>query len=83
MASARTWGWLSIADLAAGCEETEQSAFEVNSRWSPYRFRERPCHRDDGVMLALGVGLGLLRSIDPSVSVNGLVDVLRLVSGQT
>ena len=35
------------------------------------------------VMLALGVGLGLLRSIDPSIPVNGLVDVLRLVSGQT
>ena len=35
------------------------------------------------VMLALGVGLGLLRSIDPSIPVNGLVDILRLVSGQT
>lgn len=35
------------------------------------------------VMLALGVGLGLLRSIDPSVRVDGLVDILRLVSGQT
>jgi AcrR family transcriptional regulator len=35
------------------------------------------------VMLALGVGLGLLRSIDPSLPVDGLVDVLRLVSGQT
>ena len=35
------------------------------------------------VMLALGVGLGLLRSIDPAIPVNGLVDTLRLVSGQT
>src|SRR5690348_2319222 len=35
------------------------------------------------VMLALGVGLGLLRSIDPEIPVVGLVDVLRLVSGQT
>jgi hypothetical protein len=35
------------------------------------------------VMLVLGVGLGLLRSIDPSIPVNGLVDILRLVSGQT
>lgn len=35
------------------------------------------------VMLALGIGLGLLRSIDPSIPVNGLVDILRLVSGQT
>ena len=35
------------------------------------------------VMLALGVGLGLLRSIDPSLPVDGLADVLQLVSGQT
>jgi AcrR family transcriptional regulator len=35
------------------------------------------------VMLALGIGLGLLRSIDPSIPVTGLVDTLRLVSGQT
>jgi len=35
------------------------------------------------VMLALGVGLGLLRSIDPEIPVVGLVDVLRLVNGQT
>ncbi|WP_164478525.1 TetR/AcrR family transcriptional regulator [Mycolicibacterium stellerae] len=34
------------------------------------------------VMLALGVGLGLMRSVDPSVPVNGLVDTLRLVAGQ-
>ena len=34
------------------------------------------------VMLALGVGLGLMRSINPSVPVNGLVDTLRLVAGQ-
>jgi len=33
-------------------------------------------------MLALGVGLGLLRSIDPAIPVNGLIDTLRLVSGQ-
>jgi hypothetical protein len=32
------------------------------------------------VMLALGVGLGLLRSIDPSIPVNGLIDTLRLVT---
>jgi len=35
------------------------------------------------VMLALGVGLGLMRSIDPSIPVSGLVDTLRLVAGQT
>jgi AcrR family transcriptional regulator len=34
------------------------------------------------VILALGVGLGLLRSIDPSIPAAGLVDTLRLVSGQ-
>ena len=34
------------------------------------------------VMLALGIGLGLLRSIDPAISVNGLIDTLRLLSGQ-
>jgi AcrR family transcriptional regulator len=34
------------------------------------------------VMLALGVGLGLMRSIDPSIPVTGLIDALRLVAGQ-
>jgi len=34
------------------------------------------------VMLALGIGLGLLRSIDPSIPVKGFVDTLRMVSGQ-
>jgi AcrR family transcriptional regulator len=33
-------------------------------------------------MLALGVGLGLLRSIDPSIPVNGLIDTLRMLTGQ-
>jgi AcrR family transcriptional regulator len=35
------------------------------------------------VVLALGIGLGLMRSIDPSVPVNGLVDTLRLLAGQS
>jgi AcrR family transcriptional regulator len=35
------------------------------------------------VMLALGVGLGLMRSIDPSVPVTGLIETLRLMAGQT
>jgi AcrR family transcriptional regulator len=35
------------------------------------------------VMLALGVGLGLMRSIDPSIPVTGLIDTLRLVAGQS
>jgi len=34
-------------------------------------------------MLALGVGLGLLRSIDPGIGVNGFIDTLRLLTGQT
>jgi AcrR family transcriptional regulator len=34
------------------------------------------------VMLALGVGLGFLRSIDPAIPVSGLIDTLRLVTGQ-
>jgi hypothetical protein len=34
------------------------------------------------VLLALGVGLGLLRSIDPDIPVSGLIDILRLLSGQ-
>jgi AcrR family transcriptional regulator len=35
------------------------------------------------VVLALGIGLGLMRSIDPSIPVSGLVDTLRLMAGQT
>jgi hypothetical protein len=33
-------------------------------------------------MLALGVGLGVTRSIDPEIPANGPVDALRLVTGQ-
>jgi AcrR family transcriptional regulator len=35
------------------------------------------------VMLALGVGLGLLRSVDPAISVDGLIDALKLLTGET
>ena len=35
------------------------------------------------VMLALGIGLGLMRSIDADVPVNGLITALRLVAGQS
>ena len=35
------------------------------------------------VLLALGVGLGLLRSIDPDIPVSGLIDTLRLLSSQS
>ena len=34
-------------------------------------------------MLALGVGLGLLRSVDPAMPVDGLIDALKLLTGQT
>ena len=34
------------------------------------------------VLLALAIGLGLMRSIDPAIPVNGLIDTLRLVAGQ-
>jgi AcrR family transcriptional regulator len=35
------------------------------------------------VLLALGVGLGLLRSINPDIPVSGLIDTLRLLTGQS
>jgi AcrR family transcriptional regulator len=35
------------------------------------------------VVLALGVGLGLLRTIDASVPITGLIDTIRLLTGQT
>jgi AcrR family transcriptional regulator len=35
------------------------------------------------VMLALGIGLGLMRSIDADIPVNGLITALRLVAGQS
>jgi AcrR family transcriptional regulator len=35
------------------------------------------------VLLALGVGLGLLRSINPDIPVSGLIDTLRLLGGQS
>jgi AcrR family transcriptional regulator len=41
-----------------------------------------PAREAATIMLALGVGLGLMRSIDPSIPVNGLIDTLRLVAGQ-
>lgn len=42
-----------------------------------------PSRETATAMLALGIGLGLMRSIDPSISVKGLVDTLRLVAGQS
>lgn len=34
------------------------------------------------ILLALGIGLGLLRSIDPGIPVSGLIDTLRILTGQ-
>jgi AcrR family transcriptional regulator len=45
--------------------------------------RKMPGRETATVMLALGVGLGLLRSVDPAISVEGLIDALRLLTGQT
>jgi len=41
-----------------------------------------PAREAATILLALGVGLGLLRSIDPQIPVSGLIDTLRLLSGQ-
>jgi AcrR family transcriptional regulator len=42
-----------------------------------------PAREAATILLALGVGLGLLRSIDPSIPITGLIDTLRLLSGQS
>jgi len=44
---------------------------------------EMPGRETATVFLALGVGLGLLRSVDPAISVDGLIDALRLLTRQT
>ncbi len=59
-----------IEMLANGVESAEDLDLKLPSREAAT------------VMLALGVGLGLMRSIDPDIPVNGLVDTLRLVTGQ-
>jgi AcrR family transcriptional regulator len=41
-----------------------------------------PAREAATILLALGVGLGLLRSIDPQIPVVGLIDTLKLLSGQ-
>jgi AcrR family transcriptional regulator len=56
--------------LAAGVESAEDLDVKLPSREAAT------------VMLALGVGLGLMRSIDPSIPVKGLIDTLRLVAGE-
>jgi AcrR family transcriptional regulator len=59
-----------IGMLAEGIESTDDLDVGMPSREAAT------------VMLALGVGLGLMRSIDPSIAVNGLTDTLRLLAGQ-
>ncbi len=59
-----------IGMLANGIESTDDLDVRLPSREA------------ETVMLALGVGLGLMRSIDPSIAVNGLTDNLRLLAGQ-
>ena len=63
-------------DLAAGLDNILQmltGAVESEANADPLM----PGREMATVMLALGVGLGLLRSIDPSIPVNGLIDTLQ------
>ncbi len=59
-----------IGILATGAESTDDLELRMPSREAAT------------IMLALGVGLGLMRSIDPAIPVTGLIDTLRLVAGQ-
>jgi AcrR family transcriptional regulator len=69
------------ADLAAGLDNILQMlSAGVESADNPDL--KMPGREAATAMLALGAGLGLLRSIDPSIPVNGLIDTLRLVTGQ-
>ncbi len=63
-----------IIEMLANGLESMESADDLDLKM--------PSREAATVMLALGVGLGLMRSIDPSIPVNGLVDTLRLVAGQ-
>jgi len=42
-----------------------------------------PAREAATILLALGVGLGLLRSIDPQIPVSGLIDTVGLLTGQS
>jgi AcrR family transcriptional regulator len=69
------------ADLAAGLDNILQMlSAGVESADNPDL--KMPGREAATTMLALGAGLGLLRSIDPSIPVNGLIDTLRLITGQ-
>ena len=41
-----------------------------------------PARESATILLALDVGLGLLRSIHPAIPVTGLIDTLRLLTRQ-
>jgi AcrR family transcriptional regulator len=70
------------ADLAAGLDNILQMlSAGVESADNPDL--KMPGREVATTMLALGAGLGLLRSIDPSIPVNGLIDTLRLITGQS
>jgi AcrR family transcriptional regulator len=70
------------ADLAAGLDNILQMlSAGVESADNPDL--KMPGREAATTMLALGAGLGLLRSIDPSIPVNGLIDTLRLITGQS
>jgi AcrR family transcriptional regulator len=69
------------ADLAAGLDNILQMlSAGVESADNPDL--KMPGREAATTMLALGAGLGLLRSIDPSIPVKGLIDTLRLITGQ-
>lgn len=56
--------------LAAAAESAENAELKL------------PGRETATVLLALGIGLGLLRSINPEIPVSGLTDTLQLLTGQ-
>lgn len=88
-------GWTSLEfEFAMHARRNEQLRTDLASRlgailqmltgaaeFAAHAQSSMPGRETATVMLALGAGLGLLRSIDPSIPVDGLVDTLRLVSG--
>ncbi|OBA90640.1 transcriptional regulator [Mycobacteriaceae bacterium 1482268.1] len=59
-----------IETLAAGVESADDLDLAMSTRQAAT------------VLLALSIGLGLMRSINPAISVDGLVDTLRLMAGE-
>jgi AcrR family transcriptional regulator len=89
-------GWTSLeVEFAVHARTDEKLRAELASRWeailrmltASVESAEKadlvmPGRETATIVLALGVGLGLLRSIDPSVPVTGLIDTVRLLTGQ-